>query len=194
MTDHTNAVPDDDEKLPHELYWYTPELYGEAEALNSMGTIASPLLAGFCLAAIVQTVTLTTSDARWPSVALLLFMLAAALFIATLQVMFWARRYQVSPSELKAWWPDADDPRRYRKLQQIQKHHAAGFRTWATRARITYRAAQLCLAAGLTMIAVPPESAGQLSVFRWVAVGVGAAAFVSQVIWIVGNSRWYRDD
>jgi len=155
-----------------------------------MGTIASPLLAGFCLAATVQTLTITTRDARWPSVALLLFMLASLLFIATLQVMLWAQRYHVVPSELMAWWPDADHARRSEDLRRIQALHAAGFRVWANRARIVYRAAQLCLSAGFTILAVPPESPAQPTLFRWLAVGIGATGFISEAIWIVGSSRW----
>ena len=88
-SDHVTAEHSD--KPPHGPYWETPDLYGEAEALNSMGTIAAPLLAGFSLAAMVQTLTITTSAARWPDAALVLFMLAAVLFVATLQAMFWAR-------------------------------------------------------------------------------------------------------
>ena len=53
-----------------------------------MGTIAAPLLGGFSLAGMVQTLTITTSETRWPDAALLLFMLATVLFIATVQFMY----------------------------------------------------------------------------------------------------------
>jgi hypothetical protein len=62
--------------------------------LHCVGTVAAPLLAGFCLTATVQALTLTTSDTRWPSLMLLLFMLASLLFVATVQFMFWARRIE----------------------------------------------------------------------------------------------------
>ena len=174
MTDHAGpSVPKgDDEALP-DHYWDAPALYGEAEAVASVGTVAAPLLAGFCLTATVQALTLTTSDTRWPSLMLLLS-------VATVQFMFWARRYQLGPSELKAWWPDADHPQRTKMLQDIQKHHAVGFRRWARWVRAAYRAALLCLLAGFTILAVPPAgSHGQPSVIRWVAVGVGGAAFIA---------------
>ena len=177
----------------HERYWATPYLYGEAEALNSMGTIAAPLLAGFSLAAMVQTLTITKSQARWPDAALLLLLLAAVLFVATVQATFWARGYQASPQQIKEWWPDADDTRRMELLRREQKLHAAGFHMWSNRARVTYSAALLCLLAGLTLLAVPPESYGQLSVIRWIAVAVGAVAFVAETLWIIGsftNPKW----
>lgn len=168
-------------------YWVTPSLYGEAEALNSMGTIAAPLLAGFSLAAMVQTLTVAKSQARWPDAALLLFLLAAVLFVATVQAMFWARGYQASPQQIKEWWPDADDTERMELLRREQKLHAAGFRMWSNRARVTYSAALLCLLAALTLIAVPPESHDQPSVLRWLAVAVGAAAFIAEALWIIGS-------
>jgi hypothetical protein len=152
-----------------------------------MGTIAAPLLAGFSLAAMVQTLTITKSQARWPGLALLLFLLAAVLFVATVQAMFWARGYQASPQQIEEWWPDTDDTKRMQLLRREQKLHVAGFRMWSNRARITYSAALLCLLAALTLLAVPPESSDQSSVVRWLAVAAGAAAFIAETAWIIGS-------
>lgn len=187
------AAPEPGTGPPRGPYWETPNLYGEAEALNSMGAIAAPLLAGFSLAAMAQTLTITTSDTRWPDTALLLFMLAAVLFVATVQAMFWARGYQTSPPEIKAWWPDATVPERLKLLRDEQKWHAAGFRMWSNRARVAYAAALLCLLAALTILAVPAESHGQAPSLRWLAVAVGGAAFIAEALWITGsftNARW----
>ena len=176
-------------------YWEPPDLYGAAEALNSMGTIAAPLLAGFSLAAMVQTITIKTSEARWPDAALLLFMLAAVLFVTTVQAMFWARGYQTSPIEIVGWWPDATDPQRLKLLQREQRRHAAGFRMWSNRARVAYSVALLCLLAALTILAVPPESYGHAAFLRWLTVAAGAAAFVTETLWITAsftNPRWMR--
>lgn len=177
----------------HEHYWVTPYLYGEAEALNNMGTIAAPLLAGFSLAAMAQTLTITKGQTRWPDAALLLLMLAAVLFVTTVQAMFWARGYLASPQQIKEWWPDADDTERMKLLRREQKLHAAGFRMWSNRARATYSVALLCLLAALTLLAVPPESHEQSPVLRWLAVAVGTAAFIAEAVWIMGsfkNPRW----
>ena len=181
------AGPKLGDEPPHGPYWETPYLYGEAEALNSMGTIAAPLLAGFSLAAMVQTITIRTSEARWPGVALLLFMLAAVLFVIAVQAMFWAREYQTNPQEIKDWWPDAEDPERLKQLRREQKRHAAGFRMWSLRARVTYSAGLLCLLAALTILAVPPESYEQAPFWRWLAVAVGSAAFIFEIVWITGS-------
>ena len=176
-----------DSEPPHGPYWETPYLYGEAEALNSMGTIAAPLLAGFSLAAMVQTITIRTSEARWPGVALLLFMLAAVLFVTAVQAMFWARGYQTTPKEIKDWWPDAEEHERLKQLRRDQKRHAAGFRMWSNRARVTYSAALLSLLAALTILAVPPESYVQAPFWRWLAVAVGSAAFIFEAVWTAGS-------
>lgn len=165
----------------------TPEKYGSAEALTSMGTFAAPLLGGFSLAAMVHTITLTPSQTRWPDAAMVLFLLAAALFIATVQAMFWAREYQVTPDEITAWWRDAED--RLDMLRAEQAQHAAGFSMWSGRARRAYNAALLCLLAGLTTLAVPPESHGQVPVLRWVGVALGVVALVVEVAWITASSH-----
>src|SRR5262245_37383958 len=94
--DNPSRVPHRGSRSPRGPSWVTPEKYGSAEALTSMGAIAAPLLGGFSLAAMVQTITLTPSQARWPEAAMVLFLLAAVLFVATVQAMFWAREYQVT--------------------------------------------------------------------------------------------------
>jgi hypothetical protein len=172
-----------------------PRLYGEAEAANSLGAIAAPLLAGFSLAAMVQTLTIKTGDARWSEAAFLLFMLAAVLFVFCVQAMFWARAYQTTPAEIEAWWPDATDPRRFKQIRADQSWYARGFSMWVNRARFTYNTALLCLLAALTVLAVPAGSSGQVAFVRWLAVAVGSAAFVAEATWIIGSSpkiKWMR--
>lgn len=177
---------------PRPPFWVTPDWYGTYEALSSMGTVAAPLLGGFALASVVLTLTLTPSDLRWRDATFLLFLLAALFFVGTVQATFWARQYQATPSEIKSWWPDADTPNRLILLQREQELHAAGFRTWSNRARVTYSIALLCLLAGLTVLAVPPASR-HVPVLRWVAVAVGVLAFLTEAAWTLGGfttTRW----
>jgi hypothetical protein len=180
--------PKPERELLRGPFWRMPKLYGEAEAVSSMGAIAAPLLAGFSLAAMVQTLTIKTSDARWPGAALLLFMLAAVLFVFSVQAMFWARGFQTTPAEIKAWWPDATDDRRLNMLRDEQRWYARAFSMWANRARVTYNTALLCLLAALTVLAVPPGSGGHMAFVRWLAVAVGGAAFIAEATWIIGSS------
>jgi hypothetical protein len=187
VSDQAGSEPRDDDKPLDGPYWEVPWVYGEPGAAMTVGTVAAPLLAGFSLAAMVQTLTITSSDTRWPEAALLLFMLAAVLFMASIQFMIWARAYKVSPPEIMGWWPDAERPLRSKMLQQEQKRLAASFRMWSSRARALYTVALLCLLAALTMLAVPPAN-GQVPVLRWLAVGVGGTAFMVNAIWSLAMS------
>jgi hypothetical protein len=111
-------------------------------------------------------------------------------------VTFWARQYQASPQQIKDWWPDVDDPGRMEVLRREQRYFAAKFRMWSNRAHLIYNAGLLCLLAALTLLAIPPESQEQSSVLRWLAVAVGAVAFIVSTIWNIGSftgSKWiYR--
>jgi len=152
-----------------------------------MGTIAAPLLAGFSLAAFVQVFALSANDVRYRDVAALLLLLAAVLLVLAVQATFWARQYQVTPDQLKEWWPDATEQDRLEMLKTEQAEHAASFNTWGRRARIAYNFGLLCLLAGLTVLAIPPASANPPA--RWAAVGVGAIAFALELSWVVASFR-----
>jgi hypothetical protein len=171
----------------HGPFWLTPTKYGAAEAVMSMGTIATPLLAGFSLAAFVQVLALSANDVRYGDIAALLLLLAAVFLVLAVQATFWARQYQVTPDQLKEWWPDADEPNRAEMLKTEQAEHAASFKTWARRARIAYDFGLLCLLAGLTVLAIPPATANPPA--RWAAVGVGAIAFALELGWVVASFR-----
>jgi hypothetical protein len=147
------------------------------------------VLGGFSLAAAIQTLTLKPDDLRWHDLTLLFFFLAAVLFILTLQATFWARTYQTNPSEIKSWWPDANDPRRLAMLQHEQRMHAERFGAWADRARLTCNLGLLILLAALTTLMVPAASHGHVAVLRWAAVAVGVVAFIIEAAWI---ARGYR--
>lgn len=188
MVSSDQDEPQSERELLHGPIWRMPQSYGEPEAFNSMGAIAAPLLAGFSLAAMVQTLTITTSAARWPEVALLLFMLAAVLFVFSVQAMFWARKYQTTPEEIKAWWPDAAHPQRLKMLRDEQRELAMRFSLWANRARATYNTGLLCLLAALTVLAVPAASDGHLAFVRWLAVAVGGVALIAEATWIIASS------
>ena len=187
----TPRIPGDDASAPPQPegprgpFWQTPTRYGAAEAVISMGTIAAPLLAGFSLAAFVQVFALSARDARYRDVAALLLLLAAVLLIHAVQATLWARQYQVTPAQLREWWPDADEQHRREMLKIEQAQHMASFKTWSRVARIAYDFGLLCLLAGLTVLAIPPASGNPPA--RWAAVGVGAIAFALELSWVIAS-------
>lgn len=172
-----------DQGNPFGPVWQTPTKYGSAEAVMSMGTIAAPLLAGFSLASFVLIFTIKAGDVRYRDVAALLLLLAAVVLVMAVQATFWARQYQVTPAQLKEWWPDADRPYRLDMLKIEQAEHMASFQAWGFRARVVYDIGLLCLLAGLTVLAIPPPSGNPPA--RWAAVGVGAIAFVGELGWVI---------
>lgn len=169
----------------HDPYWpRTPTRYGAAEAAMTMGTIAAPLLAGFSLSAFIVIFTIKPSDVRYRDIAALLLLLAAVLLVMAVQATFWARQYHVTPAQLQEWWPDATEgTSRLRMLRVHQEKHMLKFQTWSRLAGIVYNFGLLSLLASLTVFAIPPVKENAPA--RWVAVGVGAIAFIAELGWVI---------
>jgi hypothetical protein len=85
--------------------WNQPAKYGYAEAVNMAGSVAAPLLCGFTVTLLGIVIT-NGSDIRWPGLTTILLAAAAAVLLFSVQAAFTARAWQVSPSELKDWWPE----------------------------------------------------------------------------------------
>jgi MFS family permease len=177
-TDPESAAREPGKRGP---FWETPARYGAAEALTSMGTIAAPLLAGFSLAGFVQVLTMGPEDVRWRGAPALFLMLAAIWLILAVQATFWARQYQVTPSDMTEWWPDWKQPYRARMLRRELEEHNAGFRRWSRLARVAYELGLLCIITALTLLAVPPVP--KSDAWRWLAVAAGTIAFTAELGW-----------
>src|SRR5438105_1867153 len=87
--------------------WAPPNPYGAAAAVEMMGSVAAPLLAGFALTLLVLIIS-DTGAIRWADLALILLAASAVALISTVQFTFWARSYTVEPDQLRAWWPEID--------------------------------------------------------------------------------------
>lgn len=104
--------------------WVFKEHPGYRRAMESAGTVAAPLLAGFSFALLgllvptfgATTTTVTSGDARLtttthpfsalPEVAAVLFLLAGLLLIASVQAAISARYHGHSPTDLETWYPE----------------------------------------------------------------------------------------
>ncbi|MBN0046926.1 hypothetical protein JS756_22985 [Streptomyces actuosus] len=153
--------------------------------MTSMGTVAAPLLAGFSLSVTVQALRLGAGDVRWPDLAALLFLLAAALLVFAVQAVFWARRHLVTAQDLMAWWPDWEQPYRRSQLIDELKLSKVYFDAWSNRARRAYSLGLLSLLSGLTVVAVPAGPTGAAPNLRWAAVALGTAATLTEAAWVV---------
>jgi hypothetical protein len=161
--------------------WEPPEPYNYPAALDSMGTIAAPLLASVSIALIAIILT-SASAFRLVSAALLLLMLAAGAFVATVECSFMARQYVVTPSELEDWWTDSDAPGRRETLRREQRYYLSRFRFWAKRARFAYNVGILALSLGVVALLVPH---GHADFGRLVVIALAALAFLAESVWLV---------
>jgi hypothetical protein len=167
-----------------ETRWQAPSPYNYPAAIDSMGTIAAPLLASVSLA-LIAVVLSSASSFRWVDAVLFLLVIASAAFIATVEFAFMARQYAVTPSDLELWWPDHEVPERRDRLRSIQRYHRGQFKLWADRARNAYNVALLALILGVTVLLIPKGNIGHANGFRVLAVVLLAAAFVAEFVWAV---------
>ena len=165
--------------------WRVPSPYNYAGAVDGMGTVAAPLLASLCIALVAVVISNTSAFAE-ANLALLLLLVAAVGFIATLQFSVMARQYIVTPSQLDEWWPDCDAPSRRDRLRSIQRSHLTRFFAWADRARFAYNTGILALSLGVgTLLA--PRHWNDVSQGRIVVLIVAALAFLVELAWVVGT-------
>lgn len=162
--------------------WKTPAPYGYQGAINSAGTTAAPLLAGFTIT-LIGLVINRSVQLRLPGLSLLLLTSAVVCLLAAVQCAYSARQYVVTPAELEAWWPDHDIEGRWEQIRGIQFGHAALFARWVKRFRISYHAGVLFVLAAITAVLIPKHSFDLVSA-RAAAVGVAALGTVLEALWI----------
>jgi MFS family permease len=148
-----------------------------------MGTIAAPLLASVSIA-LIAVVLSSAATFRWVNVALLLLVVAAIAFVATVEFSFMARQYVVTPSELEDWWPDAASPSRRRALRREQRYYHSRFRHWAVGARYAYNLGILALGLAVVALLVPH---GSVSHGRRDVIIVAGLAFLAELAWIAAT-------
>jgi hypothetical protein len=172
-----------------------PTPYGYAAAVDTAGTVAAPLLAGFGLALIGLILGLGTPDSmplREP--ALVPLVIAVVSLIACVQCTFWAKQYAATPSQILEWWPDIEPSPpapRQEMLRRDQWRDAALGRRWQRVSAWTYDAGILALLGSLPLILARPLSWAQPG--RWLALGLAELAFVAELYWVVApRTGWLK--
>jgi MFS family permease len=165
--------------------WKVPRPYGYPDAVTTAGTIAAPLLAGF---AITLTVLVIQNGPRMlaPGLALILLSATVVALVAAVQFAFVARLYQVTPSEMLAWWPDSDDPARMAQLVKEQQQHRDKHRRWSAVFRRTYNLGVLLFLASVAVMLMPPSHSHHQTE-RWIACAVLAVGFFGELGWVIGT-------
>jgi hypothetical protein len=160
--------------------------------MDSVGTVASPLLAGFALASVV-VISDDSGNFRWPGAGILALSVAAVLFLGALEASFNGRRYIWSPADVAAWWPEVQAGSVDEALLRAEQRQAFDrWSQWAGWARRLYNGALLALLAGLGCVIPPPPSTHAETALRWGAAGVVAAAFIAELGWMltIGLRSW----
>jgi hypothetical protein len=161
--------------------WKPPFPVGYAAAIDSMGSVAAPLLAS--VSAALATLVISNEKAfRWPTPTLFLLVGATLALITTVQCAFRARQYSVMPSDLEQWWP-LNDAGSIQLRRQYQRHHFSKHGAWALAASRFYNVGLLSLLLALAFITLPRghwgASSGRLAVVALAFLGA-----LSELIWI----------
>jgi len=156
-----------------------PRPFGQPAAMEAMGTVAAPLLAGFAFTSIGLVLQVQES-LRWPDQALVLLVVASLLFITSLQASFNARRHWVPPDQWAAWLGLAPTAARRSALQQHWVAYVGQYRRWIEVARLAYNLAIVALLVALAVMLVPR---GSIDAWRAVGIGLAALGALGEVAW-----------
>jgi hypothetical protein len=162
--------------------WYVPSDYGgHAAAIQSMASVAAPLLAGFGFT-LMTLIVQSPGSFRFPDGTLLVLALATFGFLFSVQFGLHARQYFTTPAEVRAWW--GDDPAA--RFRQEQRADLAKLQRWTARARHAFDVSIIGLLVALALVLVPVREA---PVIRWLAVGVAVVVILVELVWFGWNRR-----
>lgn len=135
--------------------------------IDSVGTVALPLLAGFSITAVV-VVSDDAANFLLPGVTILVLAFAALALIVAVQCAYHAHVY----------------------LSEQDPDHEKGL-DWARWSRRFYDAGLLALLVGLALVVAPHRATGMQAGLRWTASGLACLACFGEVAW-VRRDRWLR--
>jgi hypothetical protein len=165
---------------PRSLVWKQPGHLGDLELAKGMGGIASPLLAGFSLAAIA---TVVSADKPPPLTGLALASLAAAagLLLLSMQCAFHAAKYGIPPDVRLTAWPEAMlDERVLQRLREEQAQDHVLARRYRERARFFYNVGLLAFSVAVALLIVPTS----WSVARIIAFAIAILLCIVELWWV----------
>ena len=166
--------------------WPIPSPLGFPAAVEVVGSIAAPLLAGFSLTLLALVVG-SANLIRWPNLAILGLAIASVLMITTVQCAFWARQYSVKPTEAIAWHPDFETEEGRKALREDIWEHDFRFKIWSRRARWTYNSGTAVLFASVAIALVPNMELGKISSIRWIAIATPLLGALIEVAWAISD-------
>jgi hypothetical protein len=176
-----------------------PDPYGFAAAIDGVGTIASPLLAGISAALVVLVIS-SAPDFDWGDVAIFFLTGATLSLLAAVQCAFWARQYSVTPSELQEWWgPALQDAKRLEAVQDEQEALSKTYGKWSKRVRRYYNLGLLLLLIAIPVLLVPSGGLEKASDGRLMGFALAVIALMAELFWgtkvaLARLGRWWRQE
>jgi hypothetical protein len=169
--------------------WLLPKgPHGASAALQSIGTVAAPLLAGFSFTLVALILT-SPEPIRWPGATLVLMTAAGLALVTSVQFASWARQWDVSPAELLNWWPNfkelSDVERQW--VFDVQHEHIRRHTRWARATRLAYNAGILCLLAGIAVLLIPGRGQTLISL-RGLALLIAILGFFAEAVWVIAST------
>ncbi len=169
--------------------WDRPSYYGRPSAIDAMGTIAAPFLAGIGIALAVLVIS---NEKNFGAANEALFSLVAAttFLVACVECAFVARQFVVRPVELVEWRPDPHEEDRVLLLEAEQRNAHKKFEKWANRARWAYNVGIIAFGAGVVLLLIPADGLHAAHGWRLGAFVLACTALAAEVISIVSATMW----
>ena len=114
-----------------------PDQYGAFAAVDGLGGVAAPLLAGFAVT-LLALVVQVEGQLRWPDAVLALLAAAMVLFLQVVQLNARARGYAVTPAQATEWYDDMAEPDRRAVVYWELRHHHEAWASLVRRTRTRY--------------------------------------------------------
>jgi MFS family permease len=167
--------------------------YGASAAVNAVGTVAAPLLAGFSLTFVGQLLG-GQSGPRWPDLTLLLLIIAGLAFIGSLQCALRARQWDATPKDISDWWPNSESDKDLQiVLYQQQAMLKGTHEVWATISILFFHTGIISLFVAMATLLVP-SNGSTITPLRTISIILIASAAVVEFGWMLFRELVIKDE
>lgn len=185
-----NASDEEPELRESRFRFDVPYYYAGTSAIESMSSVAAPLLAGGALV-FIGIVMQQAQALRFPGIVLVTSLVALMALILSVQCGYWARQHAVTPSDIEQWWPDLSEDERLQRVRADWWQERSDYQVWARRTRLMFGCGVILIWLALAVAAVPTGSGGYVA-YRWIAVAICLTASVLEALWLAVSSRPMR--
>jgi len=165
-----------------------PAFYGDTSAVDSMTTIAAPLLVAAAVT-VTGVIVQQPDSLRWPGATLLFLVITATLLITSIQLGFWSKRYASTPEQVRQWWLNLNE-------RDLNDRIAADLLSDREPLLRLNNFSRWCYGIGITFLwisigcAVAPHNTAVQADWRWSTVGLSWFAALVEVLWLAIARAW----